>query len=425
MTSILTQGVQRSPLTVAARVSVGIALAVCVVVPHSFQVFTAALLGIAFLFATLTTRFDRSLLILLTLCFLGVLVSIIYLFIGYASGAPTDAVILSAAVYVVSPVMWLIIGAAFFQLYGIPQAVIWLTRFTWLALISIVLFFYAYFAIGRESVQFLTEEANINVTRGFAGATMLVYGSMIFLAGAVFAEPAVLKYKVARLIMSAAIIAAAATSGRAAFLIAIPIGFMVGSLLRPGLAREFAADSREKAPLLGLFAVLFSMAVGIVILNAVFVQLDLLFIAEVFWEKLTSGGGTERVEQFYALWGGIEESFGLGHGHGIGVSYLRSDAYPWRYELLPLATILRVGLFGTIVYALPFLAAFIIVLRKFRGRKLSPFDIYMAGGLMAALVATFTNPYMESFIFQYMYFLPVVCICMRPLNAEIDPAQGS
>ena len=420
MTSSQNHSPERGALGIATKFLIGLSLAVCVVVPHSFQVLTAGILALTFLFAAFTTRLDRPMAFLLLIYFLGTFVSVIYLFVGYANGAPNDAIILSGAVYIVSPLMWLIIGISFFQLYGIPKAVRLLTRLTWVALLSIVLFFYAYFAFGRESVQFLTEEANINVTRGFAGATMLVYGSMIFLAGAFFAEPGILKYKIARLVISAAIIAAAATSGRAAFLIAIPIGFAVGTLLRPGLAASFSQDSRENVPLLGIVAILIGMALGIFILNAAFVQLDLLFIAEVFLEKLSSGGGTERVEQFYALWGGIENSYGLGHGHGIGVSYLRSDAYPWRYELLPLATILRVGLFGTVVYALPFLAAFVAILRKFRRRPLSPFDIYLAGGLVAALAATFTNPYMESFIFQFMYFLPVVCICMNAADANLD-----
>ncbi len=421
-----THNTDRGILVLATQFFIGVSLAVCSVVPHSFQTFTAALLAVTFILTLFTTKYDRSVGILLLLFFAGTLVSVLYLFVGYASGAPNDAIILSAAVYIVSPLMWLIIGASFFQLYGIPNAVRWLTRFTWLALLSVVLFFYAYFAFGRESVQFLTEEANINVRGGFAGATMLVYGSMIFLSGAIFAEPTILKYKIARLVMPAAIIAAAATSGRAAFLIAIPIGFAIGLLLRPGLATGFSEERKKSVPLLGIFAILLAMIGSILILNAAFVQLDLLFIAGVFFEKLTSGGGTERVEQFYALWGGIENSFGLGHGHGIGVPYLRSDAYPWRYELLPLATILRVGLFGTVIYALPFLAAFIAILRKFRRRQLSPFDIYMAGGLVAALAATFTNPYMESFIFQFMYFLPVVCLCMRPVGTDlVQPSAHS
>lgn len=417
----------RGLLAIMAKFFIGIAIAVCIIVPNSFQVFTAALLGIAFLFSILTARFDQPTANLLLIFLAGSLVSVVYLFVGYINGAPNDAIILSGAVYIVSPIMWLLIGTSYFQLYGIPNAVKWFTRFTWAALLSIVLFFYAYFTFGRESVQFLAEEANINVTRGFAGATMLVYGSMIFLSGAIFAAPTVLKSKIVRLIMVAAMIAAAATSGRAAFLIAIPIGFAVGALLRPGLSGQFSQNSREGVPLLGVVAILIGLSLGIVILNALFVQLDLMVIAEAFFQKLASGGGTERVGQFYALWAGVEDSYGLGQGHGVGVSYLRSDEHPWRYELLPLATILRVGLFGTAVYALPFLAAFIAILRKFRSNQLSPFDVYMAGGLMAALAATFTNPYMESFIFQFMYFLPVVCICMNTprLNMPTDVALSS
>lgn len=401
---------ERGLLSLVTRATLVVTLAVCVVVPHSFQVPTAALLVATSALAIFGVQFTRWISVLLILYCFGTIVTVFYLFIGFTNGAPNDSIIQNALVYIASPLIWIIVSASLMQRLGLAVTVRWLLIFTWLAMLSVVLFFYAYFAFGKESVKFLTEDANINVSGGFAGSTMLVYGSMIFLAGAFFAEPAVMGWRLGRFATPAALLGAALTSGRAAFLLAIPIGFFVGLILRRGLEPSATRDAREGIPLLPSLGVFLALLVGVIVLNEVFAQLDLEYIAELFWNKLLSGGGTERVEQAYALWDGIERSYGLGQGHGLGVSYLRSDEFPWRYELLPLASVLRVGILGTIVYASPFLCAAWLLSEKARKRTLSRIDIYMAGGLTAALTATFTNPYMESFTFQWMYFIPVVAI---------------
>jgi hypothetical protein len=250
---------------------------------------------------------------------------------------------------------------------------------------------------------------------------MLVYGSMIFLAGGFFAAPTVLRWRIPGLIMPAALIVAAITSGRSAFILAVPIGYIVGFVLRPGLS-DAARAQGGGIGLLPTIGTLVAGIIGMIALNALFVQLDLLYIANLFWDKLVSGGGDVRVEQANALWEGIERNYGLGSGHGIGVRYLRSDEFPWRYELLPLASILRVGLVGTIIYALPFITYAIMLGRRFSERRLSISDTYLAGGFVAAALGTFTNPYMESFIFQWMYFIPVVAIGMHADAGSALPA---
>ena len=397
-----------------SRIVLLLALAICVVVPHSFQIPTAIALTIAFLFCLLGLRVTAWLGWLLVIFCAGAVLTVIYLFVGFLNGAPTDAIVQNAIVYIVSPFVWLVLGGSLIQYFGTEGTVQWLIRLTWVALLSVVLFFWAYFTFGREAVQFLTDEANINVRGGFAGSTMLVYGSLIFLAGAIFAEPGLIRSFIPRMAMSASLIAAAATSGRAAFLFAIVIGFAVGLFLRPALAADERA-SGSPLPLLPLLAMLGAFILGLVALNAAFAQLDLLYIAELFYDKLASGGGNERVQQFYALWGGVEDSYGLGVGHGVGVNYIRNDEFPWRYEILPLATVYRVGFLGLVVYALPFIVFYLRLFQKSQSQSLTRVDIYMAGGLTSALFATFTNPYMESFVFQFMYFIPVVAVGLTGL----------
>lgn len=411
-------------LTLAMRIFMLVALAVCVVVPHSFQIPTAALLVVTAVFAILGVRQSAWFGKMLILYCAGTAITVLYLFIGYINGAPNDAIIQIALVYIVAPLIWIVIGTAAVQRFGEVWIVKWLARFTWVALASIPLFFYAFLTFGEDSVKFLMEGANVNVRGGFSGATMLVYGSFIFLSGAFFAAPNVLRWRIAGFIMPAALIVAAITSGRSAFIIAIPIGYAVGFALRPGLSPQARAVGGGIG-ILPTIGMLIAGAFGVIVLNALFAQIDLMIIVQLFWEKLVSGGGDLRIEQASALWEGIEKSYGLGGGHGVGVRYLRSDEFPWRYELLPLASILRVGIVGTIVYTLPFLVYIGLLLRRYAARSLEITDVYMAGGFIAAAAATFTNPYLESFIFQWMYFLPVIALGVSEENVRALPAPDA
>jgi hypothetical protein len=123
---------------------------------------------------------------------------------------------------------------------------------------------------------------------------------------------------------------------------------------------------------------------------------------------LFSGGGEARSVQASALWTGIIEAHGVGAGHGVGVPYVRSDQYPWRYELVWVATIFRVGLVGAIVYFLPFAFYIAAAVRSGLHRSLTMEDRFLLGGFLCAFVASGTNPYIESFAFQWMYILPIV-----------------
>ena len=147
------------------------------------------------------------------------------------------------------------------------------------------------------------------------------------------------------------------------------------------------------------------------ILNLFAISIDAIF--RDFFDKLASGGGVLRSEQFYALLKGINDSFGFGVGHGVGVSYLRDNNFPWRYELVWMATILRVGFFGSLIY----LMLFLIYIKKFliyrKKNNISAFDLFIFSGFVAAFVASNTNPYIESFAFQWMYVFPVVSLLLR------------
>lgn len=409
----------RDALAKIARFFLFISLAMAAVVPHSFQAVEAATFFLTMLICIVLIRRDAWLDQVMLTFFLGAAVTAVYIWVGYTNGAPRSASNQTLFVYVIAPLLWIVMATALFQFVGLARVTTWLIWLTWAAVASVAAFFFLYLTFGKGAVSFLVSDANVNVQGGFAAATMLVYGSLIFLAGAIYAQPLVVKGKVARVILPGFVFIAALTSGRSALILAIPIGFVTGMVLR-GRIRENELTENTRSVLLPMFLLGLGSLLMLVVIDILFETVDLTVIISRFWEELTSGGGSERTEQASALWDGFLESYGLGVGHGVGVPYIRNMLFPWRYEVMPLATLLRVGLFGFIVYASTFLLYGQQFLLRWNARDLRAQDIYMIGGLVPALLATATNPYIESFVFQWMYFLPVMALGVKPVVPEAE-----
>lgn len=409
----------RDALAKIARFFLFISLAMAAVVPHSFQAVEAATFFLTMLICIVLIRRDAWLDQVMLTFFLGAAVTAVYIWVGYTNGAPRSASNQTLFVYVIAPLLWIVMSTALFQFVGLARVTTWLIWMTWAAVASVAAFFFLYLTFGKGAVAFLVSDANVNVQGGFAAATMLVYGSLIFLAGAIYAQPLVVKGKVARVILPGFVFIAALTSGRSALILAIPIGFVTGMMLR-GRIRENELTENTRSVLLPMFLLGLGSLLMLVLIDVLFETVDLTVIISRFWEELTSGGGSERTEQASALWEGFLESYGLGVGHGVGVPYIRNMLFPWRYEVMPLATLLRVGLFGFIVYASTFLLYGQQFLLRWNARDLRAQDIYMIGGFVPALLATATNPYIESFVFQWMYFLPVMALGVKPVVPEAE-----
>lgn len=396
-----------------------ISLAQAAIVPNSFQIVQLASFVLTAMVCMVAIRRDAWLDRVLLTLFAGAIVTAIYIWVGYAAGAPREASSQTLLVYVAAPFMWAIMGTALFQYVGIVRTTQWLIWLTWGAVASVALFFWAFLTFGRGAVAFLNPDANVNVTGGFAAASILVYGSLIFLTGALFAQPDLIRGRVSRILLPGLVFLAALTSGRSALILSVPIGYGVGALLRSRLGAKGDGVS-QRSILLPTMLIGIGAAIVIAIIDFFVDTIDLWTIVERFWEELTSGGGSDRTEQSVALWEGFLDSWGVGVGHGIGVPYLRNALFPWRYEVLPLATLLRVGVLGAIVYCSTFLLYGAGVWRRVVERDLAPEDIYMVGGFIPALLAIATNPYIESFVFQWMYFVPVMSLAVRPLDRYVQ-----
>lgn len=383
-------------------------LLLCVVIPNSLKLAAALSLAAAGLFAATRLKFDRDSQRVLAMFLVSVAVTSFYLFVGVLNNAPVEAVLQVVVVYIVSPLLWLFSLFYLFRRVGGDDVANALGILSIFCCVSVVIFVAAYQLFGREAVSFFIAEdkANVQWGKGYAGATMHVFGSMIFLTGAVLAAPSVIRGRLLRYSSIIALVCVAVLSGRSALMFSVFLGVALGVLIR-----SLAGAVPRRRDLLRSFLFVPLTLVAIVLpayLIDAFTEFDLALALSDLWLKIKLGGGDERTAQFSELIQGAASNYFLGAGHGVGVDFARSDDFPWRYELVWLATIFRVGVIGFVLYSLVFLFYLIRMTRKFAAKSYSDSDLFFFSGFICALVASFTNPYIEAFTFQWMFVVPLV-----------------
>lgn len=387
-------------------------LCLSVVVPNSLQATTAGFLVATAAVSFLVFRPLKRIPDLMKLYGFTVVVTLLYLLIGRMNYAPMIAIQQIAIVYIVTPFLWMVVAGG--VLSRVPEEVLekWFVRLTLAALVSIGVYFYLFLTDGSDAVSFFIDEANVDISDGTIGATMFVYGSLIFLAAGLFAAPGVIKSGVLRMVLLCGIGIAAITSGRSALMIAIPIGLGIGSLFGLKFSEDAPYKSRIKRILTSPVFYLF-LSAGAVLSAAVVLGLDLQKMASDVIDKILSGGGDERSSQSWGLLMGTLSTLGLGAGHGVGISIIRSEEFPWRYETVWMATVFRAGLIGAFIYALPF---FLYIKKFFYLRRkgvLTQFDLFLFAGFVSSFIAANTNPYIEAFSFQWMFIIPMVAMALK------------
>jgi hypothetical protein len=378
-----------------------------VVIPNSLQVPTAGMLLICFLLSLPQFKMTRGLRTVFGFYLCSVAVTVVYIAVGLTHGAPWSAVAQVLTIYIASPLLWIVVASALCEVLGEERLAGWFIWLAFLSCMSVAVYFVLYATGGAVAVSFFIKVGNVNLQKGYAAATMHVYGSLIFLCGGFFSSPEVVRNKLVRVLLLSSLFVCAITSGRSALILSMPVGLLLGLLLTPrtaGYSRRILLPMkalRVTVPT-ALAAVIAGYAIG------KFSSIHLAVVFQSFVDKLSAGGGSGRTGQAGALFNGILDSNGFGVGHGIGVSYIRSFEYPWRYELVWLATILRVGIVGACVYASVFIFYIARVVKEAAHRRLTVSSKFMFCGFIAAFVASNTNPYIEAFTFQWMYIIPIV-----------------
>lgn len=398
-----------------------ILLLLSVVIPNSLQKLTAVVMVICFTLSIKITKFNADLVKLGYLYVFGVFVTLFYLIVGVLNGAPNLAVQQIVVVNILSPLLWMGICAGLVQTVGAEKLVRWFVFFSVLSCLTIVLYFYLFINFGPDAVTFFKEDGNVSFGEGNAAAIMFVYGSLIFICGGFFSTPGLIANPVYRGAFLGMLALAAVTSGRSALVLSIPLGLLMGWLLSSS-ARVFVS-SQVRVRGFRNFLIILVIALPVVYGVSNYFDIDITKIFDGFTTELLSGGGSERAEETLALLNGSISNYLLGAGHGIGVAYSRNAEFPWRYETVWVATLFRVGIIGSMIYLLPFIWYTKKIVGLARLHELPNEQKFMFSGFVCVFVATNTNPYIESFVFQWMYVLPIVALLALPTVAARNPLK--
>jgi hypothetical protein len=373
-----------------------------VLLPNAFKEVAAGTLVMTAIYYIITKRrsLSRTLLLIWTSTSI---VTLLYILVGLANGAPTEASDQVLIIYIISPILWTIALRGALQNFGLDAMIKFLLLITLLAMLSQAFYYWAYFA-GRFSgiLDLMAGSANVDLSEDNVAAVMFIFGSMIFLYSGFFASSEVVGSKLVRWLFTLAIVVSATTSGRSALILALAIGGATAFFL------SITSIARIKKDIVAPILILPIAAISsyFIILNLY--GIDIRLGLESLLDKIASGGGAARQDYVPQLLFGAADNFFLGAGHGIGVEYVASGNFPWRYEVVGAATLYRVGVVGTAIYAIPFIFAVRNAVLKARNTGLDRNEKYLLGALLASLVSANTNPYIEAVVFQWMYIFPVV-----------------
>lgn len=343
----------------------------------------------------------------------SVVVTLVYLLVGYLKDAPEDAIIQIPIIYIATPILWAFALHGALLRYGVERIVQVLLLATVLAILSQAFYFWAFARLGPQALEFMGGMENVDFRDNSVAAVMHVFGSMAFLYGGLLASPQVVRNVIFRYGLLVLAFASTFTSGRGMLIVSLAIGVF--------LNLTFSLISRARGSGKGVVNIMLS-GLALVIASALLANLydiDISVSVDAVLEKITSGGGAQRRDYLPFLFYGSLDHYFMGAGHGIGVQYVASEEFPWRYEMVWLATLYRVGIVGSIIYALPFCIAIWKSLSYWRAGLLSNEEKYLCGALVSAFVAGNTNPYIEAYPFQWMYVLPCLYFMgLRRANRE-------
>lgn len=382
----------------------------CIIFPNSMQVLSAFALVFGAVFAVLVTKPGPELVLLLGYWLITITVTILYIIVGLHNGAPLESVYQVLLIYIVFPVAWILCLSSLVYKTSLHFVVRKLTFFGVISCLTVFVFYYLYFSYGAQAVNFFINKPNINISReGYTAVTMHVFGSMIFVFTGYIASCGRISRN--NFLILAMFVLVSLISGRSILILSVALGFVINFFVA---VKYYSLNIKE------LFAGLFVLfALGLVMLLVLYhYELNFLSIINPVLQKM-AGGDLERSREFVLLMEGVDRNYALGSGHGVGVDYIASELYPWRYEIVWVALLYRVGFLGFLVYALPLLLTLIVGCHRLLKGVLSKDEIFIFSGFVAALIASNTNPYIEGFVFQWMYILPIIyCIAHNKIKGK-------
>jgi hypothetical protein len=371
------------------------------------------------------------------------IISLFFVLKGFVAGGP--GALKEAQVYVLWPIIYIVIIAGAANL----RTLRWLERVMIFATITISLWGLNLILSGLglipefgfmqylNSVTFSTEdEVGIGLNEGFSGVLIPSINSLIFLLPYTIAalscfKPTDKRNKPDRFFMWIALvlgISLALLCGRRALWVVIALTAIFIIILNYFQSKT----NKEKYMILtikrGIFIIL--IFIGTFIYFQQVTEINLAGLIEHLSEGFNFGAYADqssslRRDQFIALIAGWEDSPLLGAGLGTyAPGCIRSITRPWSYELYYIALLYQTGIIGLMVYGAGIFWIFFMGLKIIKeGGVLGQLMTSSLVGLMAILISSATNPYIDRFDGLWVIFFPLALVnywlLNSPLNQEV------
>jgi len=347
---------------------------------------------------------------------LTITASVMFVFIGVINNTP--GALRVSTVYVVWPMVFIFfmgIVNQSEQLFPFLRVIV--VSAIVVALMAITLVADGVFGLNINLFSFFEKQsAGLGLYDGIIEFRLLNMSTAIyavpFLLGVLFTFPALPpfqgRWRALAWIAFALSIVVLLISGRRAFLlIALLSPFVVWGLL-------LMANMRVYVLKWIIVSGIFGAALTVIIIPTFSLDLSLV------WENFVNGFNSEdstssvsvRKEQFIALMDGWINAPILGAGHGAAAEgVVRDPNQAWAYELSYVALLFQTGLVGILVYSSAVVWIFIKGISMMRRiPESSGLLIPTLSGLFCFLIANTTNPYLGSFDYLWVIFLPVAIL---------------
>lgn len=306
--------------------------------------------------------------------------------------------------YCISPLCWIIIATYLKSTFEQEKIVKLLITASFFSLISVIVLYFL-MSIGYISIVKIFV-ANPNIDTNKLGFTLHVYGILIFFA-INFKNVLQLFPKYLVIIYTLLFIIVIFLSGRTALIMNFVLGLLYFFI--------FNFFNIKKSVVISMILMVFLSIVLVYNYKIVedYFSVDLSSYIERNLDKIKESGGEERSQQSKEIAEAIiEYPYGTGFEE---VHIIRDYAKRFNYEVLILATIMRFGIFTFIIILASLISLIGSNVRNLFKDKLENFWML---GLIAILLSSFTNPYLEAIAFQWMFFLPI--IFMSKNNVKIS-----
>jgi hypothetical protein len=367
-----------------------------IVIPNSFQVFTISIFSLLFLLVFISVKRVYDISLMINWAIISALFGIFIL----ASPIDNTNKLELVFKYIVSPFFWITLFCYIKQVFTREFIIKRLIFLSFIANISVPLL-YIIMSMGYiDVIEYFVSIPNIDQITGL-GFTLHVYGCIIFFALAIGPSFFYINNIFYEIIYTFSFIIAGVLSGRTALIFII----LIGLILSIFYLKKIKINLRKVA-IGGILVVLLG--------QLAFSQYAKYFDVNIidYFEtshlrKIQDAGGEERTIQTTQI---LHQFYKNPLGSGfVTLDIIRDQVKTYNYEVLILTIPMRFGIITFLIISYSIFRVFgylfyndLVINKKSRD--------FLVLGFIAILLSSFTNPYLESFCFQWMFFGPLILL---------------